>query len=178
MRLFIAIEIPKNVKDYLGNIQKNIMDDSINKIRLVNLDHIHLTLKFLGEVQPDSLETIKKELKKIKFNKFSVQLDNIGVFPDEDYIRVVWIGLKPENVILDLQKNIDEVLSKLFKKEKGFKSHLTLTRVKYIGNKENFINKLKNIKIENKRFEVSNFKLIKSTLTGKGPVYEDVGIFG
>ena len=123
MRLFIAIEIPKDVKDYLGNIQKNLMEDSINKIRLVNLDNLHLTLKFLGEVQPDSLETIKKELKKIKFNKFSVQLDNIGVFPDEDYIRVVWIGLKPENFILDLQKDIDKVLSKLFKKEKDFKSH-------------------------------------------------------
>ena len=177
MRLFIAIEIPKDVKDYLGNIQKNLMDDSINKIRLVNLDNIHLTLKFLGEVQPDSLETIKKELKKIKFSKFSVQLDNIGVFPNEDYIRVVWIGLKPENIILDLQKNIDENLAKLFKKEKDFKSHLTLARVKYIENKEDFINKLKNIRIENKNIEIDEFKLIKSTLTGKGPVYEDIEAF-
>src|SRR3989344_6470860 len=105
MRLFIAIEIPEEIKDYLCGIQQEIAN-SKNKIRLVNKGSMHLTLKFLGEVQPPKLDDIKNNLKKITFKPFSVVLDNIGVFPNESYIRVVWIGLKPEEPILELQNNI------------------------------------------------------------------------
>tara|TARA_Y100000310_G_scaffold311240_1_gene357346 strand:- start:841 stop:1374 length:534 start_codon:yes stop_codon:yes gene_type:complete len=177
MRLFIAIEIPEEVKEYIVKIQKDI-DNTANKTRFADKNQIHLTLKFLGEVQPDKADVIKEELKRISFNPFSVQLDKIGVFPDEGYIRVIWVGLKPEEPILELQKDIDEALEKSFKKEKNFKAHITLARVKYIEDKENFINKLKNIEIENKKIEVNNFKLVKSTLTPEGPVYENLMVFG
>jgi len=177
MRLFIAIEIPNDMRNYLGKIQEKI-DDVTNKIRFVDKNNIHLTLKFLGEVQPDKTEEVKEILKKITFSPFSVHLDGIGVFPSESYIRVVWIGLKPEDKILELQKDIDEKLKKLFKKEKNFEAHVTLARVKFVENTENFINKLKNIKIENKKIEVSNFKLVKSALTPIGPIYEDLEVFG
>ena len=176
MRLFIAIEIPEDVKEYMVKIQEKV-DDTTAKIRLVKKNQIHLTLKFLGEVQPDKIEDIKKALKKITFNPFSACLDKIGVFPNESYIRVIWIGLEPEEPILELQKDIDENLKKLFKKEKDFKSHLTLARVKYIEDKNNFINKLKTINIENKKIDINCFKLIKSTLTSEGPVYEESEIF-
>ena len=135
MRLFIAIDIPKEIKDYLCGIQQKIVD-SKNKIRLVNKDNMHLTLKFLGEVQPDKAEILNKNLKETPFKPFSVNLDSIGVFPSEDYIRVVWVGLKPEEPVLELQKNIDESLKQLFKKEKDFKPHLTIARVKYIEGKK------------------------------------------
>lgn len=176
MRLFIAIEIPDNIKEYITKIQGKIETTS-NKIRFVNKNKIHLTLKFLGEVQPDKTEEIKEILKKISFKPFYVCLDEIGVFPSESYIRVIWVGLKPENDILELQKNIDEKLKKLFKKEKNFKSHLTLARVKFIDDKNNFIGKLKKIDIEDEKFNVENFKLIKSTLTREGPIYDDLGVF-
>ncbi len=177
MRLFIAIEIPEEIKDYLCGLQQEIVD-SKNKIRLVNKDNMHLTLKFLGEVQPNNLDDIKNNLKEIDFEPFSVVLDTIGVFPSESYIRVIWVGLKPEEQILELQKNIDENLKKLFKKEKDFKPHLTIARVKYIEDKKQFVDKLKQIKVDNKKIEVNNFKLVKSTLTPKGPVYEELGVFG
>src|SRR3989338_9641010 len=172
MRLFIAIEIPEGIKEHIAEIQERI-NNKENKIRVVDKKQIHLTLKFLGEVQPDKIGIIREELKKITFTPFSVYLDQIGVFPDENYIRVVWVGLSPENPILELQKNIDEKLKKIFKKEKDYKPHLTLARVKYIENKKEFIDKLKKIKIENKKIDIANFKLIKSTLTPQGPVYED-----
>lgn len=180
MRLFIAIEIPEEIKDYLCEMQQEIggsRDNSKNKISLVTKDNMHLTLKFLGEVQPNRLDDIKNNLKKITFEPFSIVLDNIGVFPSEDYIRVVWVGLKPEEPVLELQKNIDETIKKRFKKEKGFKPHLTIARVKYIEDKKQFIDKLKQIKAYNKKIEVNNFKLVKSTLTPKGPIYGDLGIF-
>ena len=175
MRLFIAIEIPEEVKDYIGKIQEKISDK--DTIRLVNKGQIHLTLKFLGEVQPDKTEKVKEELKKIKFKPFSVYLDSAGVFPSESYIRVVWIGLKPENDILELQSNIDERLKELFKKEKDFKAHVTLARVKLIEDKKRFIEQLKKIKVEHKKFDIGSFKLVKSTLSPKGAVYEEMVVF-
>ena len=176
MRLFIAIGISEDIKEYMIKVQKQI-DDKNNKIRFANKNSIHLTLKFLGEVQPNKLEEIKNNLKKITMEPFSIVLDNIGVFPNESYIRVIWIGLKPEGPIIELQKDIDDNLEILFKKEKDFKPHLTLARVKYVEDKDDFINKLKNIEIENQKIDVDNFKLIKSTLSSEGPIYENLDIF-
>ena len=176
MRLFIALDIPEDIKEYMVKIQKKI-DNNLVKIKFVNKNQMHLTLKFLGEVQPDNIEIIKEELKKIKFLPFTSYLDSIDVFPNENYIMVVWIGLKPEEEIIKIQQNIDENLKKLFKKDKNFKPHLTLARVKFVENKNKFTGKLKEIKVENKKFKVNNFKLIKSILTRQGPVYEDLEIF-
>ena len=151
MRLFIAIEIPNDIKDYISQIQEHFQDKGL---RLVNKDRMHLTLKFLGEIKKDKLDFIKNQLEKIKFNKFKVHLDKIGFFPNEKYIKVIWIGLKPEDLILGLQKDIDDRLKELFKKEKNFKPHLTLARVKYVEDKKGFIDKLKKIKIENRKIEI------------------------
>ena len=117
----------------------------------------HLTLKFLGEVRPDDTDKIKDILKNIKFEKFVVSLDSIGVFPTENYIRVVWVGLKPEDKVLDLQKNIDESFRELFKKEKDFKAHITLARVKFPEDKKSFIEQLRGIEVESKKIEIKDF---------------------
>ena len=177
MRIFIAFDVPDDAKECMAKVQGKIGDD-FAEIRWVKKEQMHLTLKFLGEAQPDIVNKIKDELRKIRFNPFMVYLGSIGVFPSEDYIRVVWVGLEPEDKVIELQRGIDEKLKELFKKEKDFKAHITLGRVKYVGNKEEFVNKLKKIKVENKKFNVENFKLMKSTLTWQGPVYEVVEEFG
>ncbi len=190
MRLFIAIDF-NELKDYFAKLQ-----DLLPKNATLSFTKtFHLTLKFLGEVQPDKVETIINDLKNIKFRQFPVFLDSIGIFPSENYIRVVWIGLNPEEKIMELQQNIDESLKRLFKcqkskisdhaqkfykfltKEKDFKAHITLARVKYPEDKKSFLEQLRKIKIENKKIEIKDFRLIKSTLNPKGPVYEDLYVF-
>lgn len=172
MRLFIAIDF-NELKDYFIEMQQQLPKNA--KLSLTK--SFHITLKFLGEVQPDEAETIINILKNIKFQEFSIFLDSIGIFPTEDYIRVVWVSIKPEDKILELQKGIDDSLIKLFKKEKDFKAHITLARVKYPEDKKAFIQQIKNIKVENKKIEVKDFRLVKSTLTPKGAIYEDLAIF-
>lgn len=176
MRLFIAIEIPEEIKEYISIIQKQINDNSL-EMRLATRQQMHLTLKFLGEVQPNKAKETIESLKQIKFKKFDFKLDSVGIFPDKSNTRVVWLGLKPEDGIINLQKDIDKKLEKLFDKERGFKPHITLCRVKHIEDKEAFLEMIKEIKIEHKKINVVNFKLIKSSLTRNGPVYEDLGIF-
>jgi 2'-5' RNA ligase len=170
MRLFIAIAIPEEIKDYLVKIQQGI-DKDIAKIKLVNKDQMHLTLKFLGEIEENKINDIKNKLKGTKFNPFKTKLTSLGVFPDENYIRVVWIGLKDHENIIKLQKQVDDSLT-MFRKDKKFHPHLTLARVKFVKEKEKFIELIKSIKIEEKEFDVNEFKLIKSTLTKERPVYE------
>lgn len=172
MRLFIAIDF-NELKDHFLEIQSRLPRNA--KVSLAK--SFHITLKFLGEVQPDKFEGAIMRLKSVKFKRFYVFLNGIGTFPTERGIRVVWVGINPEDDILELQKSIDEALNPLFKKEKDFKSHITLARVKYPEDKKHFVEKLRNIKIKSEKIEVNDFKLIKSSLTTKGPIYEDVAIF-
>ena len=172
MRLFIAVDF-SGLKDYFLELQKQLPKNG--KLSLTK--SFHLTLKFLGEVQPDKAEEIIEKLKMIKFRQFNVFLDTIGIFPSENYIRVVWVGLKPEDRILELQKSIDESLKPMFKKEKDFKTHITLARVKYPEDKKQFLEDLRKIKVDGKKVEIKDFRLVKSTLAPKGPVYEDLAVF-
>ncbi|MAG50532.1 RNA 2',3'-cyclic phosphodiesterase [archaeon] len=171
MRVFIAIELPKEVRDYLYVVQKKIGGKEA-KIKWVSKKNIHLTLKFLGEITEERLDKLKEILKNIKFKSFKIKLSKIGVFPNENQIRVVWVGLKPEEKILELQRKIDESLLELFPTDQKFISHLTLGRVKLIKQKNEFIEKLNNFNVEEMSFEINEFKLIKSKLTKDGPSYE------
>ena len=107
-----------------------------------------------------------------------MKLDKLGVFPAESYIRVVWIGLQDDKHLIGLQKDVEEKLKEFyFRKDFEFLPHLTLTRVKFIKDKSKFMEKIEKIKIEPKEIEIKEFKLIKSDLTTKGPVYEDICVF-
>lgn len=170
MRLFIAIDIPKEIKDKLFDLQKQIGSD-LAKISWVHKKNLHLTLKFLGELPENKVEGIKERLRTIKLNSFEVELNSLGVFPNENRIRVIWVGLKSEH-IYELQIKIDQELLDLFSKDTRFQSHLTLGRVKFIKNKEKLKEKLK-LKCDG-RFFVKKFKLIKSSLTREGPIYETI----
>ena len=92
-------------------------------------------------------------------------------------MKVVWVGVEPENSIVALQQKIEKSLAGLFEQDTRFTSHLTLARVKFVKDKKMFIENLKKLAAEKKEFLVSSFKLIKSTLTPKGPVYETIAEF-
>lgn len=167
MRCFIAIDLPYEIKDKLINLQNNLRD--IGKINWVAKKNLHLTLKFLGEVNEKELEETKERLSKIEFESFKTSLSELGVFPNENFIRVIWIGLKPAGKIIELQQKIDSELLDLFPKDQGFQTHLTIGRVKFIKNKGNIKEKL-NLEVEGE-FEIKEFKLFKSELTKDGPKY-------
>jgi len=172
MRLFIALDF-NELKDYFVELQSLLPKNA--KLSLTK--SFHLTLKFLGYTQPETAEKIIGILKNIKFDSSNTVLDSLGIFPTENYIRVVWVGLKPEGKISELQNKIDESLMGLFKKEKDFKAHITLARVKYPEDKKSFVEQIKNIKVEENKLEFKDFRIVKSTLTPTGPTYEDLAVF-
>ena len=173
MRLFIAIEFGA-LAGYFNNLQSQIPRD-LAKFSLAK--SFHLTLKFLGEVGESNLNSIKNSLTKVNFTPFTTSLINIGFFPNENNPRVIWIGFDQAEKIIELQKEIDNSLESIFKPDTKFHPHLTLARVRLIKEKEPFLAKLKQIKTETKQLQINNFKLIKSTLTPEGPVYEILEMF-
>jgi 2'-5' RNA ligase len=174
MRCFIAIDLPDEIKKELAKAQKALpIEDA--KLTNVNPELLHLTLRFLGEISDFQVNKIKEILKKIKLNKFRAKLNSIGIFPNENFIRVVWVGLEPNDKFNDLRNEIEKELEKAgFKKDERFESHVTLTRIKWLKDKKNFVEKIKKIKVKSLEFEVEDIKLKKSALSPKGPVYEDI----
>src|SRR3989338_1083973 len=172
MRSFIAIELPEEAKDEIRRIQQELKKS--NCLKASYTKEYHLTLKFLGEITPAASERAKEKLRNCTFRKFQIETEGIGVFPNENKIGVIWTGIEPEDDVIALQKQIDLELQKDFKKEKNFKPHITLARVKQTTNKIKLQQLLKSIKTEKKRFEVTWFKLKKSTLTKEGAKYEDL----
>jgi 2'-5' RNA ligase len=167
MRIFISIEFPKDIKKEIVKIQEQLPEFKGKKTEFENL---HLTLKFLGEVDEKKIEEIKKRLKKIKLNSFEAEIHSIGMFSD----RIAWLNVKNCD---ELQKQIDEKLEGIFEKEKRFMGHLTIARIKNLEKRKEFLEKIKKIKIPEMKFEVKNFNLKKSKLTKKEPVYEDIEIY-
>lgn len=174
MRTFIAIDVPEEVKVELTTAQKQLASAAAK----TNLAHdFHLTLKFLGEITPAKVQVVKSILSNVRFKSFTASISGIGVFPSENYVRVVWVGLEPEEEISKLQKSIDNALEKEFPKDKSFKPHLTLARVKFVSDKKQFAQQLQQIKIKAAKFPVDSFKLKRSTLSSQGTVYEDLAVY-
>ncbi|MFH1787213.1 MAG: RNA 2',3'-cyclic phosphodiesterase [archaeon] len=164
MRSFISIDIPEDVQEEIIKIQEQLPEFVGKKTECKN---IHLTLKFLGEVDELKVNEIKRRLKEINFEKFEAEIDSIGVF-SEKFIRIIWLHLTNCD---KLQKIIDGGLKGLFEKEKRFMSHLTIARVKNIRDKKKFLDELRNVKLPEMRFNVDYFELKSSILRKEGPDY-------
>lgn len=174
MRIFIAVDLPQEAKDELASVQKQL---SAAAAKLSPAHDFHLTLKFLGEITSAKVDAVKNCLSRVSFKQFTATASGVGVFPSENYVRVVWIGLEPEDEFVQLQKKIDDALEMEFPKEEKFKPHITLARVKFVQDKQQFRQQLQQIKAGEVKFTVDSFKLKRSTLSGKGAVYEDLAVY-
>ena len=173
-RCFISIDLPKEIRDELSNIQKQIFSDD-TKLLNVKPENIHITLKFFGELNEKEIEKVRNVMSKSKFKKFRAKLDSIGVFPDEKFIRIVWAGINPPEKIDEIHDVLDMELHKVgFSLDKEFENHATLARVKEIKDKKSFVEKLKKIKIKPLEFDINEIHLKESMLTPQGPIYSDI----
>jgi len=173
MRCFIAIDLPEEVREKIYGINKIL--DGI-KHKPVEKHNLHLTLKFLGEINDYRANWVIERLKSLKIKKFKAWLNGLGVFPDENFIRVLWIGVEPSSTIHQIHKQIDDALEKYFKKDKRFQSHITISRIKSLKDKKDFLEKIKSIRVE-AGFCVEEIKLKRSILKREGPEYDDLYVF-
>ena len=128
-RIFIAIDFPEEVVKEVARVQ-DVLGTRKFTGKMTELENLHLTLKFLGEIDDEKLGKIREKLKEIEFVEFEARLDRIGSFSFRGNPRIVWIRIGGKG-IFGLQKRIDEKISEVgFKIEDRFMSHMTIARIK------------------------------------------------
>jgi len=180
MRLFVAIDLEKDLKRGIENIEKNIRGCGCD-VKLVEPDNLHITVKFLGEVPESGVNDIEGKisgaLKNVK--QFQIGFQGVGFFGRPDYIRTIWIGIQEgREELVKLIENMNKCLNCIRREVHNPNPHLTIGRVKSGREKEKLletIREMKNVKLG--RMPVKFVKLKKSTLTEKGPVYADLNVF-
>ena len=180
MRVFLAMEIDKKLLDKISKVQKEFAKCKA-PIKFVETENLHCTLKFFGEIDDNKLNEIIEAIEsKIKNHEpFKISIKKTGVFPNEKYIRVLWLGMEDVEPFTNLQKDLDEDFVKMgFKKERSYQPHLTIGRVKGAKNKAELLSKLQDIgDIEIGEMEISKIFLKKSELTPVGPIYTTIKEF-
>ncbi len=175
-RIFVAIDFPDEVIKEVSRVQE-ILGTRKFTGKITELENLHLTLKFLGEVNDEKLGAIMGKLREIESDEFEARLERAGSFSFRGSPKIVWIKIGGKG-IFELQKKVDEKMSEIgFKIEDRFMSHMTIARIKYVKNNKEFMEYVAGIKLKKVKFKVGEFKLKKSELRGFGPVYRDIEVY-
>lgn len=182
MRLFIAINLPGEVQEYLQRLQGEVLglvDE--RQARLTCPRDFHLTLKFLGDVEEEQAEKIKEKLRGMETGvsgSFNLQLGEIGFFGSPRMPKVIWVGILESQALMELQKRVESAMTLLGfpKEDRSFAAHLTLARVKFCRQPD-LTERVKQIQTEAPEFNVKEFALMQSFLSSQGAKYEKVEEF-
>ncbi len=180
IRAFICVEMPSEVKNTLKNVQNRLKQPGSNTVKWVDPANIHLTLKFLGNVNSAQINTIIAAMERTAqtVRLFQLQLGTVGAFPDINRAQVIWVGLKGDlEILLSLQKNLDSNLTRLgfLPEKRPFAAHLTLGRLRETAtsaDKQHISKSIQAISLESGlTASVNALSLMQSQLLPGGPVY-------
>lgn len=176
MRLFFAVDIEEGIKEKISEAVQ-ILRKADADARFVKKESLHITLKFLGEVE-DSLagEIASKGSEAVQgMNQFDTLFKGMGFFGSLRFPKVIWIGVQDNGMMAEISKRLNEKLDYIRKEEREPETHLTVARIKSPRNSEKLLSALKNFENhEFGRMTVKEIKLKKSELSREGAEYEDV----
>ncbi len=174
MRIFISINISEELKAEVKRLQSKIQ--SCNGTRKIPEENMHLTIKFLGEVE--DVPYIREKLRSICFKPFNITAKKVGFFPSSKQPNIVWIGFRESEELEEIFQKIETLLGKEFRQEFNFKPHLTIARIRKNNPKaEKCLAMLEKEDVAPAKSYISSFQLMKSTLTPTGPKYEPIEEF-
>ena len=179
MRIFLAIDIPQNLKKEIKKFISDCYKIENKNIKYVEEENLHITLKFFGEVEKEKVKEIQNSFSNIKQSNFCLRLSKIGCFPDFKRAKVLWIGIEDSKELNNFFNFIEEKCISLgFKsEEREFRPHITIARFKSQP-ENNIIDFLtNNIKKEFGEFFADRFILYESKLTPRGPIYSKIQEF-
>jgi len=164
-RLFVAIDLPPDIVAQLQGLCCGLPG-----ARWVAAEQMHLTLRFIGEVDGGVFQDIKEGLADIETGGFALQVKGLGFFPPRKTPRVLWAGIAPVGQVSALRRRIDNVLLGLGLEPEGrkYSPHITLARLHDtpLARLGRFL--AGNSLFATQEFPVSEFHLYSSELTSKG----------
>ena len=186
VRVFVALDLPQPAKDLLNHTMLRLQETLPGGIRWVRPDGIHLTLKFLGDVDAGMVEPLLGAMGNVAtladHSNFDLELTRLGMFPNVREPRVLWAGVGGDMAALNrLQQSVDEAISGLgFPPERRpFRPHLTLGRVRdqvTAGDRTKIGSLVSQATLgETSPWTVEEMHLIRSNLTPAGAIYSSLG---
>jgi len=175
IRSFIAFDIEnEEVVRRLVEVQQRLISTQAH-LKLVKPENIHVTIRFLGNINEGLVDLIHQKIKETAWKPFDFHIQGLGVFPKLRYPRVVWAGIRQgAEQLRAISNELEPSLRKLgiAPDPKGFSPHITIARVKSGRNKAELVKQI--MELAEYDFGVVKaccLRLKKSTLTPKGPVY-------
>lgn len=185
VRLFVACEVPDDVKESIGGIIDELRNRSGTAVRWIRPEGVHVTLKFLGEVPVKKLPSIKLAIQEavVGHSPFELEFSNIGTFGGREGLRIMWVGIAGDVLRLEaLVRAVNAALAVVgFEPERRpFRPHLTLGRVK----DEIPTRQRAQIEVDVGKMDVpgtgwrtSQVSLMRSRITAQGASYEVIATF-
>lgn len=168
-RLFVAIDLPPPVKRELAGICLGLPG-----ARWVAAEQIHLTLRFIGEVDGGRVQDIREGLAEIHSAAFALRLVGLGVFPPCRQPHVLWAGVEPVEPVVALRNRVESLLVDLGFTPEGrpFSPHVTIARLcdTPVASLSPYL--AGNALFASSEFEVDAFHLYSSVLTSKGAIHQ------
>ncbi len=168
IRLFVGIELPEFTRERLASLCNGVPG-----ARWVAPEAMHLTLRFIGEVEYGTAEDIDDALMRLRSPRFDLTLDGVGFFGKPSAARMLWAGVRKCEKLARLQAKVETALQMagLEPEERKFSPHVTLARL----NGAPFL-RLQRFVADNAHFlagpiPVDRFVLFSSIRSGDGPVY-------
>lgn len=177
IRSFLAIDLDDDFKPKVNKIIKEFKKIDAN-IKFVDLNNLHFTLKFFGDIDTEGIDLISKKIEKVAddFEPFNIKISGCGTFPNNNHIKVIWIGVESDELLVQLHDKLDNEFAAIgFDKDKKFSTHLTIGRMKSAKGKNqvrDIIEEFENVEIG--EMNISNIAFKKSTLKHSGPIYENL----
>ncbi len=149
------------------------------EVRWVAISSIHLTLKFLGEVDPAIIAYLSESLRKASISEqsFTLRLHGLGCFPNQRNPRVIWCGIDGDtDQLILLQQNIEKSCTALGfpPEDRPFHPHLTLGRIRGKRNLQGLLDHIKIGSDLERSFKIDYYHIYRSTLKPQGATYDVV----
>jgi 2'-5' RNA ligase len=177
IRCFIAIDVPEEIKGDLAKLQDSLrrLGASISWTRT---EGIHLTLKFLGNVESDVIPKISVSLEEAssKVMPFSVAVEGVGCFPNARRPRVLWVGLDGGEPLQTIHEAVEAATEPMgFQREhRKFHPHLTLGRVRQPNGIDRVVREMERLGFARHEFTSTEIRLMRSELHPTGAVYSEL----
>lgn len=180
VRTFAAVTLRGEMKSVLADASRNLFG-SLKNVKPVSEENIHLTLKFLGNVDlagtGEILDALGESLRGL--DAFSYEIRGVGAFPAIKRPRTVWAGVHAEkDEFAELHRRVENASLEMGfgRDKKQYHPHLTLGRVKRPGGLESLVEGMEKLAdFQFGRDEVSCVRLMMSELTSAGPIYTELG---
>ena len=175
IRTFIAVDLPQDAKMEMDKLT-SILRTEGRGINWVKAENLHITLRFLGDIDQESVPKLAESIKTniYGFGKFGLSFSGLGGFPNLKMPRVIWAGTDiGKDRLRDLATSVEMacIESKFGRGDKRFLAHLTIGRVKNPSGIGIIVKKIERTAFQTKPYDIPAVTIFKSDLSPAGPKY-------